>query len=90
MSTQDDFPTTTQTSSFRDGGVIIPQDDVELSVRPRGLYVSATCDLACKMNDVSDPVLIWPQLAPGICHPISPLIVMNTGTTGGVTIVGGE
>lgn len=89
MSTQDRFPTETTSSSLREPFVITPANDVELAVRPKGIYVSATCDLATKAHTASDPVVIYPQLAPGICHPISPGIVMATGTTGGVTIVGG-
>lgn len=89
MSTQDRFPTESAVSSLRDGFVITPADDVELPIRPKAIYVSATCDLACKMNSASDTVVTWPQLAPGVPHPISPAIVMATGTTAAVTIVGG-
>lgn len=89
MSTQDRFPTESAIGSLRQGFTVTPTDDVELSVRPLALYVSATCDLATKMNSVDDDVVVWPQLAPGIPHPISPAIVMSTGTTPGVLIVGG-
>lgn len=87
--TKDRFPTEDATTSFRDGFMITPQDDVVLEVRPKGLYVSANCDLATKMNGVDDPVVTWYQLAPGIPHPISPAIVMATGTTENVMITGG-
>jgi len=89
MTTRDRFPTDDAITSFRDGFVITPADDVVLPVRPKALYVSATCDLACKMNEATDTVVVWPQLAPGVPHPISPAIVMAAGTTPGVDIVGG-
>lgn len=89
MTTQDRFPTEEAMTSIRQFFVITPQDDVVLNVRPKGIYVSATCDLFIKADSPSDPVVPLRNLAAGIWHPISPAIVMLTGTTTDVDIIGG-
>lgn len=63
---------------------ITPDDDNDLGVVPRGVYIGSSGNLRC--SDSDGTIVTFTALVAGVVHPIAPQRVYNTGTTAGLMI----
>jgi hypothetical protein len=67
-----------QTRPAEKAVAITPQDSIEIPIT-RGVYVATTGDLVVRM--LIGGVVTFPNIAPGIIHPIKVKGIEATGTT---------
>lgn len=77
--------TTGLESPCEDGFDITPNDDADLPMRPRWIYVGTFGDLTVQW--ASGRTTTYANVPSGGCLPIRPVRVLSTGTTAG-NIVG--